>query len=275
MGVKLPFSMYYLALSKPLGFRQRKRQLTQIYAQKAKAAISNLRTNKQIISTSTSWSTDGQAVRFLSHDFAWTEKKFPDSTEIYLKYDLNNSCWIIEAHRGETSEDENQYVIDIFPSWGHENWVLGTVRVKLCAKNLDAQVFTALWKAFEEKLIEVTGMADLVQLSGYYQYNARISSVLTFNPSLKIDMFWRIVQCVVRGIGVATQLSTQGLAALWVVKTEDVFSYLLFLRSLGYEVRNYSTNPQISKGECLIPYAFPTLTSRSVQLRKSLGNSND
>jgi hypothetical protein len=36
MGVTLPFPMHYLPASKKLGFRQRKRQLTEVYAQKAK-----------------------------------------------------------------------------------------------------------------------------------------------------------------------------------------------------------------------------------------------
>ena len=219
--------------------------------------------------------TQGQAVRFLSTDFAWTEQKVPHSVKIYLRYHLNNSCWTITAQTGDTWKEENQYVIDVLPSWGNEDWVLGTGKVKLCANDIDGHLFTALWKAFEEKLIEVTGMADLVQLCGYYQYNARISGVLTFHPRLKVDSFWRAIQCVVRGIGVATRLSAHGLALLWAVNAEDVFSYLQSLRIMGYEVRNHNTNPQIPKGEYLIPYAFPTLTPRSVQSRKNLGDGDE
>jgi DNA (cytosine-5)-methyltransferase 1 len=293
MGVKLPFPMHYLAGSKTLGFRQRKRQLTEIYAQKAKAALAQLDADKrakpsdpllpsinitqldkteQQTSTSSPYVrvTQGSSMRFLSTDFGWTEEEISDSLKIILDYDLNNSCWLIAAQIGGTERDENLYAIEICPAWGREDWVIGTRKVKLCANNLDKRVFTALWKAFEEKLIEFTGMADVVQLSGYYQYNARISGVLTFHPRLKVDSFWRVVQSVVRGIGVTAQLSAQGLALLWAVNAEDVFSYLLSLRSMGYEVRNHNTNPQIPKGEYLIPYAFPTLTPRSVQLRKKL-----
>jgi DNA (cytosine-5)-methyltransferase 1 len=140
---------------------------------------------------------------------------------------------------------------------------------------MDKSLFTALWKAFEEKLIEVTGMADLVQLSGYYQYNPRIRGFLTFQPNFRGEQFWYVVQSVVSGLGVATQLSAQGLALLWGVNDKDVFSYLQSLRRLGYEVRNHNTNPQIPRGEYLIPYAFPTLTQKSVQLRKNLGIGND
>jgi DNA (cytosine-5)-methyltransferase 1 len=191
-----------------------------------------------------------------------------------VKYELNNFDWTITAQNDETDTEENQYVIEISPAWGYD-WILGINKVKLCANKLGKCVFTALWKAFEEKFVEMTGMADLVQLSGYYQYSPRISGVLTFNPSLNIAPFWRVVQCVVSGIAVATQLSAKELALLWGVNPDDTFSYLQDLRAMGYEVRNHNTNPQISTGKYLIPYTFPTLTPRSVQLRKNLGKCDD
>ncbi|MDJ0555778.1 MAG: DNA cytosine methyltransferase [Microcoleaceae cyanobacterium MO_207.B10] len=61
----------------------------------------------------------------------------------------------------------------------------------------------------------------------------------------------------------------------WGVNVEDIFDYLQCLRKIGYEVRNHNTNPQIIPGEYLIPYSFPTLTPKSVQLRKNLGTSNE
>ncbi|MDF5732337.1 MAG: DNA cytosine methyltransferase, partial [Rhizonema sp. PD38] len=277
IGVTLPFPMHYMNADKQLGFRQRKRKMTEKYAQKAKAAITLLSSNKQCTSiSSASNENNGKAVRFLSSDFAWTSQKVSDGIKINLKYELNSHCWTITADSSEIlTKEENKFFIDVLPSSDNEDWVLATSKVKLCATNLDIQLFTGLWKAFEEKLIEITGMADLVQLSGYYQYDPRISGIMTFHPKLEVDLFWRVVQCVVRKIGVATQLSAQDLASLWGVKAENVFSYLQFLRIMGYEVRNQNTNPQINKGEYLIPYAFPTLTPRSVQLRKNLGNGNE
>jgi DNA (cytosine-5)-methyltransferase 1 len=280
MGVTLPFPMHYLPASKKLGFRQRKRQLTQVYARKAKEAISlmacsakaNLHQNRQLTSVSSSdYVIQGQAVRFLSSDFAWSENNTTNSMKIYLKYDLTNVCWVITAQTSEVCQDDNYFVMEVYPSSGNDEWALSTSKVKLCAKDLNKQVFTALWKAFEEQLTEFSGKADLVQLSGYYQYNTRIRGILTFQPQLEVDTFWRVVQCVVGGIGVAVQLSAQGLAKLWPVKAEEVFSYLQSLRCMGYEVRNHNTNPQMPKGKYLIPYAFPTLTPRSLQLRKNLG----
>jgi DNA (cytosine-5)-methyltransferase 1 len=266
MGVQLPFPMHYLPPEKELGFRQRKRQLTERYAEKAREAIA-LAGGK---ASPAGGVFQGEAVRFLSADFAWSEREVPNSVRVNLRYDLNEECWEIVASAGETDRDENQYRIEVFPSSGREDWGLGTRKVKLCAKDLEKSVFTALWKAFEEKLVEVTGKADLVQLAGYYQYTPRIRGVMSFDPQLRVEPFWRVVQGVVSGIGVATQLSVQELSLLGGVNIGEVFSYLQALRSLGYEVRNHHTNSQIPKGEYLIPYAFPTLTPKSIQLRKNL-----
>lgn len=269
MGIKLPFPMHYLPLSQKLGFRQRKRQLTERYTQKAKDAIALLyKTEHPTAKLLPTYDIHEQAVRFLSPDFTWADNQVSNSIKISLKYELNSSGWMITAQKDDIWKEEYQYVIEITPAVGYEQWVLGTNQVKLCANHLDPCVFTALWKAFEEKLIKLTEMADLVQLSGYYQYSPRIRRCLTFNDHFKVEPFWHVIQCVVGGIGVATQLSAQELGLLWAVKADDVFSYLQFLRHLGYEVRNYNTNPQIPKGEYLIPYAFPTLNPKSVQLRK-------
>ncbi|MBW4682773.1 MAG: DNA cytosine methyltransferase [Microcoleus vaginatus WJT46-NPBG5] len=267
MGVKLPVSMNYLPADRELGFRKRKRQLTKRYAQKAQKAIAVFFRSP----SSTQFAFHGKARRFLSTNFDWNKKTTTNSVQIDLTYNLNECSWLISAGMDERVENENQYIIEIWPGLGRKNWNLNTSKVKLCAKNLDKCVYTGLWKAFEEKLIEITGKADLVQLSGYYQYTPRISTEITFHHSLTVDPFWGVVQCVVRGIGVATQMPAQKLAVLWKVKEKDVFSYLQSLRSMGYEVRNHNTNPQIPQEEYLIPYAFPTLSPRSVQLGKNLG----
>ena len=268
---ELPFSISYLPENKKLGFRQRKRKLTEIYSQKAKSAIIDLHQAGKILSIPHfKYEEKGKMIRFLSADFSWTTKQTSEGVKIYISYDLNDSCWLFTADINDNCEEEYQFVIDVNPSCGHDEWVLGTCSVKLCAKALDTQLYTSLWKAFEEKLTEATGKADLVQLSGYYQYNARISGIITFHPQLKVKPLWRVIQCVTRCIGTAAQLSTTELADRWGVKAEDVFSYLQSLRAMGYEVRNHNTNPQIPKGEYLIPYAFPTLNPKSVQLRKSL-----
>lgn len=272
INVELPFEIAYLPQNKQLGFRQRKRELTKVYLQKAQIAINELSKQGKITGfTDSIYQEQVEAIRFLSmNNFLWTKKPSPGCVKIYLNYDLNQSFWKITASINGDWEEPDKFIVDISPSCGYDEWVLSTNSVKLCAKQLDTQVFTSLWKAFEEKLNEATGKADLVQLSGYYQYKARISGVMQFCGNLKVNSFWRVVQCVTRCIGTSAQLKAKEFAEQWGVKEEDIFFYLQSLRAMGYEVRSHNTNPQIPAGEYLIPYAFPTLNPKSVQLRKIL-----
>ncbi|MBW4567122.1 MAG: DNA cytosine methyltransferase [Tolypothrix carrinoi HA7290-LM1] len=272
INVELPFNLAYLPQSKKLGFRQRKRRLTEVYLQKAQTAIDELfKEGKITDSADSKYEDKGESTRFLSIEtFSWTKEPSPESVKIYLDYELNDSSWTITASTNGNWEEPDQFVIDVYPSYGYDEWFLGTNSVKLCAKQLNAQVFTSVWKAFEEKLNEATGKADLVQLSGYYQYKARISGVMNFCAKSKVNSFWRVVQCVTRCIGTAAQLKATGFSEQWGVKEEDILFYLQSLKAMGYEVRSHNTNPQIPAGEYLIPYAFPTLNPHSVQLRKIL-----
>jgi DNA (cytosine-5)-methyltransferase 1 len=271
LNVKTPFNIAYLSEDKQLGFRQRKRKLTAVYAQKAKAAISKLSKSGKIVILDSSYEEKKESTMFLSTvNFSWQESLIPDATKIYLNYDLSELSWIIAASTTGNWDNQNQFIIDVFPSCGYNDWGISTQSIKLCAKELNTHVFTSLWKAFEEKLTNATGKADLVQLSGYYQYNARINGVMNFNSTSKVNSFWRVVQCVTRCIGVSTQLTIQKCVEHWGVKEEEIFSHLQSLRSIGYEVRSHNTNPQIPIGEYLIPYSFPTLNPKSVQLHKIL-----
>ncbi len=272
MGVKLPFPMHYLPPDRQLGFRQRKRQLTHKYAEKAKTAILKISPkDSKALSTANGYFHKGEMVRFLSSNFAWKDQEIKNSIKISLRYEIDLESWTIEAQMKEKQDQNYQYCIEVLPREGFEDWALGTNKVRLFAKELGFLTFTSLWKGFEEKAMALTGKADLVQLSGYYQYKPRIKGLITFNPQLKVDSVWRVIASVVKGIGVARQLSAEELAILWQVNVDDVFGYLQSLRTMGYEVRNQKTNPQIALGQYLIPYAFPTLTPKSVQLRKNLG----
>jgi DNA (cytosine-5)-methyltransferase 1 len=152
-------------------------------------------------------------------------------------------------------------------------WELPADRVCLQGQQLDGCVFTAAWRAFEEAVAKTTGIADLVQLNGYYQYTPRLSARMSLSKRHEDDEFWRLVAAVVEGAGVGVTGSLSDLATLcclWASDPEDLQTHLLRLREIGYEVRSHNTNPQIPKGHYLVPYAFPTLTPQSVQLRKSL-----
>ena len=127
--------------------------------------------------------------------------------------------------------------------------------------------FTVGWKAFEQLISDCAIKADLVQLNGYYQYTPKIRCSCEFFEDFP---FRDIIAGIVGGENVAKILSTEQLSESWAVSEETVWDIAEFLRKLGYEVRNSNTNPQIPKNHWLLPYSFPTLTQRSVQLGKKI-----
>ena len=266
-GVNLPFKMAYMPHEKELGFRKRKRQLTSIYQKKAREAISNLDRNMTDISPSEMSGTD---VRHISSEFHWTKGKMASSIALKIVYSLNPHDWKIIASTYAEDTPNEDYKIEITPATGNE-WSLPTKKLILVGSSSHEQVFTALWKALEEKVLKVTGVADLVQLNGYYQYSPKLSAKMTFLNLTLVQPHWQALQLIVQGIGVAQQLTEDQFATLLQLHPEEIGRSFQKLRGIGYEIRNNNTNPQINAGEYLIPYAFPTLNPRSVQLKKSLG----
>ena len=264
-NVKLPFKMNYMPADFELGFRNRKRSLTSQYRKKAKKAIDAIKT------------TDNNNVNYvavekrsLTANFKWGD--FNDDTEashFNIKYDLQNSLWTISATTQENSFDKIHYEVFLTPN-EDTGWILPLERVILQAFDFEKHTFTALWKAFEEKMYDYLGVADLVQLCGYYQYTPRISARMHFADKSKKEI-WRLIQLIVHGVGVSEQMTTSDFARSFDLHSEYVLSMCEELRTMGYEVRNHNTNPQIPTDNYLIPYLFPTLTHRSVQLHKRLG----
>ena len=127
--------------------------------------------------------------------------------------------------------------------------------------------FTIAWKAFEHELITNSLKADLVQLNGYYQYVPKLKC----DCVIKKDIKYKDILCkVVAGELVTKMISSNELSQYWNIPIEELIDVAEYLRNLGYEVRNHKTNPQIEEGYWLVPYAFPTLTPQSVQLRKKV-----
>lgn len=258
---KFPFVISLLDDSETLGFRKRKRELSKIYQRKAKEAIAAMKKEHDIRQP-------------LSHQYycAMTDTfNFQEVTRdeaqyrVYAIWNSPSNLKIKVYDLDENTDKEETISIGIRsdkikPEDGFEN-----CEINIFSTNPIS--FTIGWKAFEHELVINHIKADLVQLNGYYQYSPKMHCKVEFKDSFPEE---HALKSIVNGNLVATIVSDADLAKEWGVSQSKVFDIAEFLRKLGYEVRNHNTNPQIDENDWLIPYAFPTLTNLSVQLRKVL-----
>lgn len=175
----------------------------------------------------------------------------------------------IKPRKGVSSEES--FSIEIKPL-KKGLWPLESSNVVLKSFSDDDRSFTAVWKAFEKELSDRHIKADLVQLSGYYQYAASFRSDLSAGMQGE-KIFggrYQSLKLIQAGVGVGEILLEEELSARLYVTSETFIEFAEWLKYLGYEVRNHKTNPQIKSGYFLIPYAFPTLSALSVQRKKKL-----
>lgn len=256
---QLPKSIDTLEDFEELSFRTRKRELTKLYQKKAKLAISKL--PKEIESNS-----KGQNSRYTCD--------FTDNFDI-----INNPegsyvvtiAWELEkleiyvSNRNSRAK-KAQACIRILPK-NPTGWNLNVNEINLKSISQDELSYTLLWKALEKELSDKHIKADLVQLSGYYQYDSDIIVDVDLASTFK---FKKVIESISSGINVGAILPTDYLATTWETSTTNVLLIAKHLRKLGFEIRNHNTNPQIEIDHWLIPYNFPTLKPLSVQLKKEL-----
>lgn len=252
-----PFELSLLDDGEELTFRKRKRQLTLVYQKKAETAIRSMKTASVIFPEShTYYCSMSPAFNFEETDKEDAEYQvevlWGDTLRINIK-PLENLC------------KEPSIRIKIEPSVSQ--WNLGIKRVVLEVYSNNEKAFTVAWKTFDHELIINSIKADIVQLNGYYQYVPKLKCKVQLPPGFK---YGEIIAKVVSGEHITEMISSADLGECWGVSDTELFNVAEYLRYLGYEIRNHATNPQIEKGYWLIPYAFPTLTPQSVQLRKKV-----
>jgi len=253
------FELSYLSEREQLGFRQRKRQLTEAYKNKAANALGR-DSSPAIIHIEKSY--DYFAALTDSFGYKRVDEENADfAISVYWNSELS-----ISIYENSKAIDKSNpiYSIVILPDNHEWNMSARRIRVDIFSENLLG--YTVAWKAIEDELIQNNIKADLVQLCGYYQYSPKIKCELNCGNNIPIAFLMPVVN------GTATRkiLPDYELADILGVSCSEVIDYAQKMRDFGYEIRNNKTNPQIEKGQWLIPYAFPTLTPLSVQLRKTL-----
>jgi DNA (cytosine-5)-methyltransferase 1 len=267
-SVSPPSPLPLLRDEQQLGFRKRKRDLTSVYRGKASFALGD----RQSQTTPTVEASQLFCRARIGSEFAWQQPC--DDGPLAIQAHLDADRWTVRVDAGPMKPLSALASFEILIG-SHEKWewALGKRTVRLIGGSLDDSVFIGVWKAFDAELARRNVKADLVQLCEYYQYRPRFSSQMTMANSE--DERWWVLQRVVEGVGTREILTGCQIARLWECQESELLSYMLWLRSLAFEVRNNNTNSQIPQGSYLIPYTFPTLNPMSVQVRKSLVNDDE
>ena len=252
-----PFVLSLLDDSEELTFRKRKRQLTTVYQKKAKMAIEAIKKKHVVLPDS------HQYYCALSDNFNFKEVKINEA-EFEIDVEWRDVLDIL-VKPIKNSLAEAVMIIEIGPN--DVKWNLNVNKVRLMVYTDEIKAFTVAWKAFNHELIINSIKADIVQLNGYYQYTPKIKCKCSLLKDFKYN---DVLSKVVEGKLITEIVTSENLSNCWGVTQNELIDIAQFLRSLGYEIRNHSTNPQIDEGNWLIPYAFPTLTPQSVQLRKKV-----
>ena len=252
-----PFKLSLLDDAEELTFRKRKRELTSVYKKKAAMAIKSLSKETGFLPDSHSYYCS------LDSNFRFTMQK-KEYAEYLVEVNWNETLIVSVSSLNDISTDKVS-CIKIKPR--NAKWTLGVDSVQLkIYTNLNPGL-TVAWKAFEQELIINAIKADLVQLNGYYQYPPKL--IIEADISDK-EQYSNVLKSIMANTDIPVIKNGEALANEWNISTENVMDAAEYLRILGYEIRNHSTNPQIAEDMWLIPYAFPTLTPLSVQLWKKL-----
>ena len=259
-NVRLPSDLPTLQENDQLGFRTRKRGLTAIYRAKAKKAIG------AVVKAEKATDSRHSYLAKLGEDFAWVTDA-PDGG-LQIDCDIGETQWVIEAAPARECRKRKPAFEIVVASNPARPWALGDKRVRLVGYAATRDVFVGAWKAFEAELVRRGAKEDLVQLAEYYQYVPKFKCRMTLNGLT--DARWEVLAKVVEGVGTREIVKEHRLAELWEVRTGELLQLAVWFRTFGYEARNSLTNSQIPQGSFLVPYAFPTLTPLSVQLRKKM-----
>lgn len=254
---EFPFVLSLLEDNEELSFRKRKHDLTARYRKKAEMAIAEIKSRVATMPESRSYFCD------MTPNFGF--KEVPQNESAYQVDVRWGPTLAIEIQRTNGSNVPLWMHLDISPN--NSVWALASDRVSIDVYAADTAAFTIAWKAFERELIANSIKADLVQLNGYYQYTPKLQCTCILHRDFP---YRNILESIVAGENVTEIVSEEFLSDVWDISKEKIVDVAEYLRKLGYEIRNHMTNPQIEDGHWLIPYAFPTLTPLSVQLRKKV-----
>lgn len=258
--VKLPYDINYLNSSQELSFGKVKSLRTKHYWEKAQRAIELIKQGGSKSFSSRKYGGRLDGLRVVEE---------PNQPDFIINFETTKNRWIFKLQSENQDEKFQVQVSHIkgFPFFEEVRKVI------LISYEWNLKCLLILWKAFEKEIIENQIRADLVQLNGYYQYNPifKIEFLMTSKEiPIKQKATWMFLENLVEDLDNGKIRDLNELAYLYDIDSSSVVSALKDLKSIGFEIRNHNTNPEIPENHYLIPYKFPSLNNLSLQLKTSL-----
>ena len=265
-GGKYPFEIAYLPEGSKLGFRKRKADLTEIYEQKAHAALINLKSNAKDDTEISPVTESGENTIHVNPDFSYIVGKHEGNSSIFhFSYVLQEENWNFLITEPNSKSVAYSVCIQIPSFFRKGNKAL---KIRFDVESCREDSLLALWKILEYYIKSKYWKDDLVQVFGYYQNKGNYSIKLDILSHEFLDTeYWKIAQKIMTGVCIGKIVSLPEICDAWQmhIPEQTLKSAMSRLKNNGYEIRSHRTNSQIKEGQYLIPYAFATLNERSLQ----------
>jgi len=259
-GIELPASLPLLRTGEELTFRKRKREKTVTYqtaANESKKSVIKKIHQEFVI--------DGKIKKFdLSNGFELNQHP---AGKFEIKGSSVRNRLVIKVTEVAAKNVSNMGKVEITAI---RPWEFEFEKIRFEYKGQSDALISICWKALELYLSERNFKNDLVQLSGYYQYESNLKIKFEFDSKINRKSVWALLSRAIDEGIIGKSLKYEDVSEILEIDSNELVKFMSDLRQLGFEVRNSNTNSQIPANILLIPYGFPTLNSRSVQLHKSV-----
>ena len=183
--------------------------------------------------------------------------------QIELKKD--HDVLTLVVWRESNSEFNGHVTLTPFPEWD-----LDYSEIRLSTNEISGDSLKAIFMALKSVLKIRDGIDDLVQLNGYYQQSQNFIKINLRYPETTKCQYWSTASKFSSSNLIGKTASVSKWSNNLGVSNKELPNIFSSMKTIGYDIRNSVTNPQIADGHYLVTYRFPTLTKKSVQTFKKL-----